>query len=284
MTYVDVLIREAYDLEPLPQSVARLTALFANDDWSLQDITKTIELDPALTAKLLKLANSSLSGASQAVTSVETAVVRMGPGMVLSLAIASAVRPEMSVAIPAYDLDEGSLWRHSVAAAIAVEEAKNFCRRPAPPESFVSALLHDIGKLVIGRHLKPALVSALDSDPERPRPLRGIEAESETLGLHHGKLGGLIARNWELPQGIPAGITFHHSPEKAPDEFRRTIASYVALGDFVAHEIGEQCGNNDEPRLTRATVKCLGLTRNCFTELCQSTAARLDSVMQQYEE
>jgi hypothetical protein len=112
---------------------------------------------------------------------------------------------------------------------------------------------------------------------------RGTDVEAETLGLSHGKLGGLVASSWGLPAGIPAGITHHHAPEDAPDETCRDVAAFVALGDLVAQEIGESCGGHDGNLLARATLRRLGLERGSFGALCDATALRLSDVLQLYE-
>jgi len=282
MSNLDVLLQEAYELRPLPASVARLTALFSEDDWDLAEITGAIQLDPALTGRLLGLANSPISGPRARIVSVEDAVLRMGPGMVLSMAIGAAIRPELSRDIPAYDLDEGALWRHSVAAALAVECSAPHCKRAAPTEAYVAALLHDIAKIVIGRHLPSAMATAMAGRSERAARSE-TSVEAETLGISHGKLGGLVARNWGLPAGIPSGIAYHHAPEQAPDDLRRTIAAFVSLGDVVGHAIGEVCGGYEGPRLTRAVVRRVGLTRSGFEDLTRETARRFSEVMRLYE-
>ena len=108
-----------------------------------------------------------------------------------------------------------------------------------PCEAFVSALLHDLAKLVLGRHLPQPMVTAV-AGPDGLGQRRGTDVEAETLGLSHGKLGGLVASSWGLPAGIPAGITHHHAPEDAPDETCRDVAAFV----------GAMAPTNPAPTLT----------------------------------
>ena len=76
--------------------------------------------------------------------------------------------PAMQSAIPAYSLPEGALWRHSVAAAVAVDAMQSCQRTPVPSETFTAALLHDVGKLVMGRFMSPDH-PLIDQHPENPQ-------------------------------------------------------------------------------------------------------------------
>ena len=109
------------------------------------------------------------------------------------------------------------------------------------------------------------------------------DLRSERVGSDagHGRLGGLIARNWKLPTGIQAGIAYHHNPDEAPDEEGRIVANLVALADVVAHRIGEG-GGNDERRLSKETVQGLGINRQGFEALSEATAERLEKTLELY--
>ena len=147
------LVRNAYQLQPLPPTLARLSALMTEEMPCLDEMTEIISFDPVITAKLLRVANSSFSAPCRAVTQVKEAVVRLGPGIVFSLAIGSCARPLMEQTVPGYGLYAGELWRHSVMAALAAEASRRFCHVAIPIASFTAALLHDLGKLVLGQSL-----------------------------------------------------------------------------------------------------------------------------------
>ena len=280
MVDVDLLIREANELEPMPESATRLASRLAQEDWILEEIVRVIELDPALTGRLLNRANSAASGSRHPITSVRAGVTRMGPGVVLSVALASAIRQEMQSPLPAYGLGEGQFWRHSVASALAIERCQRFCRVAPPPQSFAAALLHDVGKLVLGRHLQPEMLSMPEgSDTAGGRAL--LKAESEHLGMDHGRLGGLIARHWKLPAGIVTAIACHHNSDQAPSQEGRILASFVALADVVAHRIGEGCGTG-QPRISEENARLLGIPRQSFDALCGATAEHLESALESY--
>ena len=276
MIDLDELIRAANDLDPLPGSATKLAALVADENSTMRQIEEVIQFDPALTAKLLRAANSAARGGVAAVTTAKAAVMRLGTGTVLSLCVGSAVQTRMQRAIPEYGLSEGELWRHSMAAALAAQAVKDYSKRPVPPESFTAALLHDIGKLVMSRFLSPDVMRIL-ARAHREGGLTSMQAEREILGVHHGELGGLIAQHWKLPHTIMRGISYHHSPEEVDDP----ICYVVYLANQAALTIGTARDVNTPPppsgELAGARAE-LGLSAENFDTLCAAVQKRMVDV------
>ena len=279
---IEALIRDANELEPLPQSAIRLSGLLAQEDWDLQAVNEVVRYDEALTGRLLGAANSVRSGARAEINTVDQAVMRLGASQVLTLAVGATVRGRLERSLPVLGLDEGELWRHSVASALAMEHARPFLTRSIPPHAFVTALLHDVGKLVLERHLDGLAAASLRL-ARHEGELLDEESEVEVLQVSHAEIGGLITRAWELPECIAIGIQFHHQPLLAPDEEGRRLAMLVGLADGVAARIGAGDGGVDgEGGLSPALAGALGLGRDAFQELCERTARDLDRVLEQY--
>ena len=266
------LIQEAQSLEPLPASSARLSKILSNEDWTLDEVAKTAALDQALTGRLLRCANSAASGAKQPITSVGAAVMRMGPGMALSIAMGEGLRGTLQTDLPAYGMDEGALWRHSVATALAVEAMRKAGLKP-PPGTFIAALVHDVGKLVIGRKLKSSGIRLTFGDSDEA----WTKDESEQLGIDHGELGGSIARSWELPVGIPEAVENHHYAHLLEPGPAKTMVQFVAAADAIAHALDED-GSFWNPM----TTTHLGLSQKDQEEVGKATGELLESVMQLY--
>src|SRR3954447_21571304 len=102
-------------------SMTRLASLVCDNAPALDGVVEVVRFDQALTASLLASANSSWSASRTRVTTVRDAVIRLGTGPVLSLALGSVVRSRLQRAVPEYGLAEGDLWQHSVAASLAAE-------------------------------------------------------------------------------------------------------------------------------------------------------------------
>jgi putative nucleotidyltransferase with HDIG domain len=210
MINLDDLIRPANNLAPLPTSATRLAGLISNPDFDLDEIVELIAFDQALTVKLLRAANAT----AVRIGTVWEAVTLLGGDTVFNLAIGA--QPILQKAIPQYGLPAGCLWRHSVAAAASAEAIQALGNVELPSETFTAALLHDIGKLVMGQFLDSDILNFIRRAQEVDQ-LSEMQAENLLLNVHHAELGGLIAQHWKLPPRIVRGITYHHNPEQGLD-------------------------------------------------------------------
>lgn len=279
----DQLILQAQELDPLPMTATRLATLIADPNSEMREIVEAISLDTALTVKLLRVANSAASGAQSEITTVDRAVMRVGTGAVLSMVVAAGVRGRMLGKVVAYDLAEGELWQHSVAAALAAESLAGLTRNSVPPEVFTAALLHDVGKLVLNRFLEPEvhdfLRHARENDGLTPQ-----DAESEVLQIGHAELGGLVADHWKLPRSIVLGIRYHHDPGRCQEAGeQRWIPWYVHLSNLVANRLGYLAGSVmpteqdfEEP------LEMVGMDVTGLEKLCFRTQLRIDEVGERF--
>jgi HD-like signal output (HDOD) protein len=270
---LDAVCRSARDLEPLPVSVTRLVGLLADEDTPIAAVAQVVSYDPALTGRLLHLANAAARAGAVPVGTVQDAVVRLGTGAVLTLTVSSAIKRRMSRAIPEYGLSEGDLWRHSVAAAVAAELLPRFAGRSLPPETATAALLHDVGKLVMARYLRPPVLELLEQ--ARRSGLRRLEAEREVLLVHHGELAGLMAQAWRLPDPIVQALGAHHDPAAVDSP----LAYAVHLADVVAKAVGAGLeDDNVDPVADTASMSALQIRPDAFGAWCEQTAERFSVV------
>lgn len=280
----DQLILQAQDLEPLPATASRLAKLVSDPNAEMKEIVETISLDQALTVKVLRVANSAASGATSEITTVDRAVIRLGTGAVLSMAVAAGVRTRMLGAIEAYALEEGRLWEHSVAAALAAESMIGLPSQPVPPETFTAALLHDVGKLVLGRFLDQDIREFL----RRARHEGGRSAavaESEVLDVNHAELGGLIAQHWKLPRSICVGIQYHHDPAACgDDEGLGHVPWIVHLANLVARKLGKGADETipEDADFTPA-LDALGMDEAKLARLVSRTERRIEEVGERFD-
>jgi putative nucleotidyltransferase with HDIG domain len=274
------LVRAAEALDPVPVSVSRLVSIVARDNWAFSDVEQVIAYDQALTGRLLQIANSAASATLVRIGTVKEAIIRVGIGPVLSFAMAASIGKSLRRALPQYGLGEGDLWRHSVAAALAAEVLTAMCTRQVPPEAVTAALLHDVGKLVLARYLTPELLVGLAE--ARVRDERSsMQAEVEVLGVHHGALGGLIVRHWNLPDRLAEAITHHHDPDRAHD----VICDVVHIANVAAkrvHDLGAGAPSGAEA-VCPGSMERLHLGPSSFDRLISHVERRLADVAARYE-
>jgi putative nucleotidyltransferase with HDIG domain len=271
MIDIDEVARAARRLDPLPVSVTRLATLVGDGTPELADIIDLVQYDQALTATLLRTANSSWSASRVEITTVKDAVVRLGAGPVLSLALAVDLRGRMQHAIPEYGLAEGELWDHSVASMLAAEAVARRSAGAVPPDASTAALLHDVGKLVMARFLSPDVLLAL-RDAQGDGGTRRA-AELEVLGIDHAELGALIAQAWGLPPGLVRAIARHHQPGAG-----ETASAAVHVADVVAKTIGLQLDDNPDMDTYGTAAATLGLGGAGFEALCTRVAGEFEEL------
>ena len=238
MLYLNVdqeeVIRSAFEMPALPQSAVRLSHLVARDEIDLNEVVHVIECDPALTLKLLRIANSLYSSPSPSIGTVRDAVIRLGAGAILGLGIGSCFKPTIMPVLPGYCISGEDFWRHSIAAALTTECMRPFSTQRITSLAFTSALLHDVGKVVLGRYLNPEILNLMERAGEDGH-MAIFEAENEILSLNHAEVGSLIAQHWGLPDPVIQGVLYHHSPEMTPD----SMARVTHFANFVAHRVVE---------------------------------------------
>lgn len=271
------LTAAARTLDPMPRSVARLATTIARGDWAIAEIEDIVSFDAALSGRLLQFANSAASASLVPVTTVRAAVIRVGVGMLLAFATATTTRRQLQRAIPEYGLGEDDLWKHSVAAALAAQLMQPFTSSSIPPEAFTAAILHDVGKLVLARFIDPphmAALSAARQDLSRPDG----DLELEVLGSTHATLGGLIAREWLLPDRLARGIEFHHTP----DEGRDVLCDVVHVADAAANAVGvgSTLGSCTRNRVLPSVASRLSLTDHGFGRLCETLSSHLGDMLE----
>ena len=220
---------------PSPSPVLRkFSSVAANPASSAEDMAKVVKLDPALTGKVLRLANSAYTGIPNAVASLKNAVVLLGQKRIYSLVLASGLLSVLKKksTLP-FRLND--YWRHSVSVASIAEAIAKLLRRYDhidSDEAFTAGLLHDIGKLVVGCFDAKLLAAAAGESRER-----GIAFfKAENAETSHTAAGGLLARHWNFPPCLYDAIMCHHAPLQSADCKR--MVSVVHVSDILAHIAG----------------------------------------------
>ena len=224
------LIAGTHELAALPQTTARLLELLeAQSEVETKPLLRVIELDPGLTANMLKLCNSAYYGRKREVGTVGEALDLLGTRTVTTLAFAASMGPVMRGPLAGYGLARDEFWRHNLAVAcgaatIAVDEAQGVSRDRA----FTAGLLHDIGKLLLDR----VLARRLEWEP-LPEGVRDWpEIERQVAGFDHAEAGAALADHWRLPPVLVEAIHWHHEPARATTQ--PVLARAVHAADAVA--------------------------------------------------
>jgi putative nucleotidyltransferase with HDIG domain len=215
----------------------RILALLDDPDSTAEEVQKVLRLDPGLTANILKLTNSAYFGLPNKVGSVRQAVVMLGWKRLVKIVLATCVNAVMDKPIPGYDLPPGELWRHSVAVSVTAEGLMKELNLAMDDEVFTAALLHDLGKLVMGEFV------AEDLDAIRMTAEKGIPfqmAEREVLGTDHAEIGGMLMEKWSFPSKLVEAVRCHHEPDSADNP--STLIDLVHVANVLCLMLGIGAG------------------------------------------
>jgi HD-like signal output (HDOD) protein len=198
---------ERLELPAFPEAVIRIQRVLQSPDTKTEDVVRILSSEPALAARLLRMANSAeFRRVDQNITDLKTAVARMGFNMVRSVAVAFAMRQlrRKDTYTPTAQLQLEQAWEESLAAsAMCFVVAKRFTRLN-PDQALLTGLLHVLGRLYIIMRSKdvPEL-----SDAEMRQVIDGW----------HATIGKAILETWGLPETLQHAVEHQDELEAAQD-------------------------------------------------------------------
>lgn len=231
---LEQILKRVQDIPPLPSSALRVLDMLKQPETSAKDLEYAIGQDPALTAGILRQANSAFYGYARRISSLQEAIVLLGFQVIQSLAMTAAIAPVLKTPIVGYEVEQDGLWKHSILTGIA---AKSMCKRlriPYADTAFTAGLLHDIGKLIISIYLQQ--IGDYMLERVNLSQLSYAELEEKVIGFNHATVGGYTATGWNLPDDLVECIAYHHAPEDAPGNI--PLVSVVHIADGLANMLG----------------------------------------------
>ena len=258
----------------MPATAAKLLPLLDNPDSTPSEVENIVKYDPGLTANILKLTNSAYFGIPTKVSSVRQAVILLGWKRLLQVVTTICMSGLMKKAIPGYDLRSGELWRHSIAVSVAAEILVKALKISDADEVFTAALLHDIGKLILGSFVKKDLAQI------EAMVTKGIAfdvAESMVLGTNHAEVGGKILHKWSFPAELVNAVQWHHDPESCENSCVLSDIVHVANSLGLMTGFGK-AGEGIDIEPFGPVVDRLGLKASHLEAMVQQTLQELEKL------
>lgn len=229
------ILKSINRLRPLPANTTRILNALNDPHTTAVIIGEMITLDQALTAYILRVANSAAMGYVLDCTSVKDAVMRLGFKQIQSLVMSTVASGPLSARLNGYRLGAKELWYHSVATACAAHWLATTLHYPDPEKAYVAGLLHDIGKLVLDQYVLADYHQILDT--MRARKLAMWQVEEQLFGIDHAEVGGLVSTQWQFPTELVDAIQFHHKPSLNLPQQR--LAAIINLANALGPELPE---------------------------------------------
>ena len=210
------------DLPSVPGLASRVLKVVEDPSASADDLRRVIEGDPAVAARILKTANSSLYSFSRRIETLQHAISLLGFRSVGNIVLAVALKEVFKH----FGLTEKLLWEHATAAgAVAMRLARYPGVGVGHEEAFTAGLLHDLGKIAFHNTSRQKYTEVFARVYNEG--LSFVEAERDAFGFDHAALGAEVAVKWKLPKLLEAAIRHHHAPgmlEKLEERERRLTA------------------------------------------------------------
>ena len=270
------LVRNLPALSSLPAVINELELALDDGLASMEELGEIVKKDPDLTARLLKLANSSFYGFPKGVETVGEGLSLIGIEQMKQLLTGSTVI-EYFQTIPADIVNMRSFWEHSIATGLAAKVIAVLRRAPDPELYFVLGLIHDIGRLIFYLKL-PDESAELFKLYEKEDKRSLLSLEESHFGFHHGELAGELLTRWEFPNSLIHAVKYHHDPKRADLYF--TDAAVVNIADFVVHAL--DIGNSGEkliPAFQRAAWERLDLPEISLRAIIRETDRQFQDVV-----
>jgi len=264
---IEKILESAATFQGLPGNAAKVLSMLDDPEFEVSQIEETLRLDPELTANVLRLTNSAYFGFSEKIGSLKQAIVVLGSKKLIQLVMATCMSGLMSQNVKGYDLDKGDLWRHSIAVSVVAEKLVEEIGISADPEIFTAALLHDIGKLLLGQHVED-YIEAINAQVSAEKSFQTIERD--VFGTDHAEIGARILQNWSFPDNVVNAVRWHHEPDLAPEQ--NTMTDVVHAANVLCQMIGIGTGREGlqyEP--AHGTVDRLGLNAALLEKLASQT-------------
>ena len=208
---IEEIIQDHKELPTLPGIAMRILDAVGKKQTSLKEIADILSTDPPLSAKVLKLINSSFYGLPTKITSVQSAINLLGLNAVKNLALSFSLLDDYKNKDDEY-FDYTMFWKNSLVSAIA---AKTISQKTFPDfaeSAFFLGLLHNIGILGLLQCFPDKYRVVLDKIKDGHCTYH--EAEDDIFGSNHMDVGRYLAKSWGLPETFIAPIGHHHQPDK----------------------------------------------------------------------
>ena len=271
------IIMTTRDLPAMPQVASKVLELSSDPNTSAKQLQQVISDDQAMTARILKIANSALYSCSRKIKTLTEAIVMLGFNSIRSLVVTSAARNLYNTRTSQTGLKERLLWEHSIGCAFACRIMVSETKPAITEEAFLAGLMHDIGKLVLNIQTPEMFDQIVQVVYNENRSF--ALTEQEIFGFDHTHVGALLVNKWKLSPILEEVIRNHHNEAALSPE--APLLLYLDLSNKLCHKLG--IGFIEDPDLN--LVECqsnqvLGFSAEFFDHITNQLQETLESEME----
>jgi HD-like signal output (HDOD) protein len=276
MLTIATIIESIDQLQPVSDIAGKVLTLASDPDSGTAELAEIIRHEPALTANVLKLANSSYFGLPEKIDDARQAIIYLGMDQVIDLVLLVSCSEQLAGAHPGYGLASGQLWERAVTGAILADDLAQWCAmKQHRGLLFTGALLREIGKVVLNQYVMSAADIIMDRVSTQGATFK--EAEKQVLGVDHTQVGAMLVKKWHFPPSLICIIGGYLEPAQADGCVLE--ASVVYTADMICRHMGIGPGLDDASYQIDATIlRTIGLTDADIQAAVDGCEGRLDGL------
>jgi HD-like signal output (HDOD) protein len=214
------------NLITLPDIYIAIKEAIEDPDINMLELADIVSFDPAISARLLKIANSSFYGQVSEIDTIKRAVSMLGTKTVHDTVLTVSVS-QVFRSLSGVNYDVASFWQSSIMRAVVAKSCANELKIPEPDRLFTLGLLSNIGQMILNIRAPSLMQKVLSQHQKTNYPLYLFERS--TFGFDSGELGADLLESWSIPNSIVAGIRYQNCPEVA-DEYGQEAAIIYCAG------------------------------------------------------
>jgi HD-like signal output (HDOD) protein len=222
-----------------PMTVANILRVTQNESSGAGDLALIIKSDPAVSAEILKAANSVyFSRGGARISNIKDSIVRIGFMESRKLALSLSVFKLQQHSNFTTGFNHIEFWFHSLAVAIIAERLARNSQLINPEEAFIGGLLHDIGLLLLNEFFNPLFLEILDQSISEGKQFIAVEAQK--IGITHNHLMKNLFSEWNFPQTLVAAVPFFNRTDifKKESLIKVPLAVIITFAEQIARNLG----------------------------------------------
>jgi len=277
VTSVEKLLKDDVRLPSPPAIAVRILDLVRRDNFSFHELGEIIQTDPALTSRILRLANSGCYAMPNKVSNFDTALAVLGGNALKNIALSFIIAQGFQ-GKRGDRFDFTRLWRRSVTSAVAgqlLSKEIGFKN----DDTFITTLLQDIGIGAMFLSRRNDYLAVLDEKSVSGRTLKSVE--QEIFDFDHQEVGSELLKLWGLPDSVYLPIRYHHDPDNAPLNLRPLCQVIRASDRLSAVYYGSGSVRNVR-RSKELLLQEFGLRDERVMALIDAVALKSDEVLSQF--
>ncbi len=274
ITEIRTMIQEVKDLPTLPSIAFEVLKIAGKPNSNTNDLARVMEVDVAMTGKILRTANSAYYGVPRKIDSLRMALVVMGMDEISNLVTTASILKAFPTDSGMDDWDPKYFWFHNAAVAELTTGLYDVLTLPKPTGAYVAGILHDIGHLLLHQYFNRYWTACQTLATKEGTPT--FQAELHLLGVDHGHIGAWLIQRWNLPDEISTAVAQHHI--RPADSPQYGLSTVIDFADRLFHRMYNRAPEQviEELRENKEWREWIGSRTGTTTALVQELYGRVD--------